>query len=228
MAGQALLLGATGLIGSHLLKQLLEHDIYDSVRLVGRRHPGIDDPRIESLTCDLDALPNCAPGTFRVDVVFCCLGTTLRKAGSREAFRKVDHDYCVAAATLAQAAGVRHFVMVSAVNANANGVSYYARVKGETERDVMALGLPRVTFMQPSLLEGERDEMRFAEEMGIKAMGLVKPLLGWTRADWLPVPAAHVATAMWMAANTEGPACQRLRYRDIERLVDDSKAIIKR
>lgn len=227
MAGQALLLGATGLIGSHLLRQLLEHDVYDSVRLVGRRHPDIDDPRIETVTCDLDALASCPPGTFRVDVVFCCLGTTLRKAGSREAFHKVDHDYCLAAATLAKAAGVRHFVMVSAVNANANGVSYYARVKGETERDVMALGLPRITFMQPSLLEGERDEMRFAEEMGIKAMSLVKPLLGWTRADWLPVPAVDVATAMWMAAGTEGPACQRLRYRDIERLVDDSKSIIQ-
>lgn len=227
MAGQALLLGATGLIGSHLLRQLLEHDVYDSVRLVGRRHPDIDDPRIETVTCDLDALASCPPGTFRVDVVFCCLGTTLRKAGSREVFHKVDHDYCLAAATLAKAAGVRHFVMVSAVNANANGVSYYARVKGETERDVMALGLPRITFMQPSLLEGERDEMRFAEEMGIKAMSLVKPLLGWTRADWLPVPAVDVATAMWMAAGTEGPACQRLRYRDIERLVDDSKSIIQ-
>ena len=227
MAGQALLLGATGLIGNHLLKQLLTHDIYDTVRLVGRRHPDIDDPRIETVTCELDELAGCAPATFRVDVVFCCLGTTLRKAGSRDAFRKVDHDYCVAAATLAKAAGVRHFVMVSAVNANANGVSYYARVKGETERDVMALGLPRVTFMQPSLLEGERDEMRFAEEMGIKAMSLVKPLLGWTRADWLPVPAQHVATAMWMAANTDGTACQRLRYGDIERLVEDSKANIE-
>lgn len=228
MAGQALLLGATGLIGSHLLQQLLANDIYDSVRLVGRRHPESDDPRVETVTCQLDALDKCAPATFRVDVVFCCLGTTLGKAGSREAFHKVDHDYCVAAATQAKAAGVRHFVMVSAVNANAKGLSYYARVKGETERDVMALGLQRVTFMQPSLLEGERDEMRFAEEMGIKAMGLVKPLLGWTRADWLPVRAEHVATAMWMAANTEGPACQRLRYRDIERLVDDSTAIIKR
>jgi len=228
MAGQALLLGATGLIGSHLLKQLLLHDVYDSVRLVGRRHPDIDDPRVETVTCELDALASCAPGTFRVDVVFCCLGTTLRKAGSRQAFHKVDHDYCVAAATLAKAAGVRHFVMVSAVNANANGVSYYARVKGETERDVMALGLPRITFIQPSLLEGERDEMRFAEEMGIKAMSLVKPLLGWTRADWLPVPAAHVATAMWMAAGTDGPVCQRLRYRDIERLVDDSKTLVER
>lgn len=228
MAGQALLLGATGLIGGHLLQQLLANDVYDSVRLVGRRHPESEDPRVEVVTCQLDSLDNCAPGTFRVDVVFCCLGTTLGKAGSREAFHKVDHDYCVAAARQAKAAGVPHFVMVSAVNASAKGLSYYARVKGETERDVMALGLPRVTFMQPSLLEGERDEMRFAEEMGIKAMGLVKPLLGWTRADWLPVPAEHVATAMWMAANTEGPACQRLRYRDIERLVDDSKAIIKR
>jgi len=228
MAGQALLLGATGLIGNHLLHQVLAADVFDTVRLVGRRHPEVDDPRVQTVTCELDALASCAPGTFRVDVVFCCLGTTLRKAGSREAFHKVDHDYCVAAATLAKAAGVRHFVMVSAVNANSRGLSYYARVKSETERDVMVLGLPRVTFMQPSLLEGERDELRFAEEIGVKAMSLVKPLMGWTRADWLPIPAEHVATAMWMATTTDGPACQRLRYRDIERLVDDSKTLVER
>lgn len=221
MTRTALLLGATGLIGSSLLRELLASDDYDTIRLIGRRHPDVADERIETVTCSLDDMERFA-SAFAVDVVFCCLGTTLRKAGSREAFYRVDHDYCVTAARLAQSQGVSRFLMVSAVNANPRGVSYYARVKGQAERDVLATGLGHVTFMQPSLLEGDRDELRFAEEMGVKAISLVKPLLGWTQADWLPIAATRVAAAMRVAASSQAATgCQRLRYRDMQAMTRD-------
>jgi uncharacterized protein YbjT (DUF2867 family) len=217
----ALLLGSTGLIGGYVLERLLKSDDYASVTLIGRRHPEVEHDKLSALTCDLASLGEHA-NAFRVDDVFCCLGTTLRAAGSRAAFYQVDHDYCVAAAALAQQERAVRFLMVSAVNARASSkVSYYARVKGEAERDVIACGLSAVTFMQPSLLEGERDELRFGEEIGQTAMALIKPFVSWSKADWLSIQADVVADAMVGAAlQTSSQAVERIRYRRMVALSD--------
>lgn len=222
MAGRhALLLGSTGLIGRQVLECLLQSDVYRSVTLIGRRHPEVEHEKLAAITCDLTSLSEHAKA-FRVDDVFCCLGTTLRAAGSRAAFYQVDHDFCVAAATLAHQAKVSRFLMVSAMNANPSSkLSYYARVKGEAEHDVAAIGLPAVTFMQPSLLEGERDELRFGEEMGQRVMTLIKPFVSWSKADWLSVPADMVAKAMVGAALLpSSQAVERIRYRRMVALSD--------
>lgn len=222
MAGRrALLLGGTGLIGGYVLERLLKSDDYVSVTLIGRRHPQIEHDKLSALTCDLASLAAHA-NAFRVDDVFCCLGTTLRAAGSRSAFYQVDHDYCVAAAELARQEKADRFLMVSAVNASTSSrLSYYARVKGEAERDVVATGLPAVTFMQPSLLEGERDELRFGEEIGQTAMALIRPFVSWSKADWLSVSADVVADAMVGAALLpSSQAVERIRYRRMVALSD--------
>jgi uncharacterized protein YbjT (DUF2867 family) len=151
MSRRALLLGATGLVGGLVLERLLQRPEWSSIVLLGRRHPPNSADKLDRIDANLDQLSRYEEA-FRVDDVFCCLGTTLRQAGSREAFARVDLDYCVAAAELARASGVQRFLMVSAVNANPRGLSFYARTKGQAERRITELGLPATVFMQPSLL----------------------------------------------------------------------------
>lgn len=213
----ALVLGATGLVGRHVLRALLHDPYWRQVRVLGRRSPDIEHARLAFDRGELDELDRYA-GHFAVDAVFCCLGSTLAKAGSRAAFYRVDHDACVRAATLARDAGCPRFLMISAVNANPRGLSFYARTKGEAERDIVALGLPTTIFMQPSLLEGARSEHRVAEEAGQAVFRMVKPLVSWSGASWLSVPASDVADAM--AALGRDPnisGVRRVRYRDIRR-----------
>lgn len=217
MSRSALLLGATGLVGGLVLKRLLASPDWRQVTVIGRRAPDIIHDKLRFVEADLGQLERHI-GEFSVSDVFCCLGTTLRQAGSKEAFARVDLDFCVAAATQAKAAGVQRFLMVSAVNANRNGVSFYARTKGEAEHQIAALGLPCVVFIQPSLLKGKRGEFRFGEEVGLTTLAAVMPLVRWTQADWLPIEAQTVADAM-VAAARSGPSSgvHRLRYRDMQK-----------
>jgi uncharacterized protein YbjT (DUF2867 family) len=224
MSRHALLLGATGLVGSFLLARLLHSDEWQQVTVLGRREPTLPATlnadlyknKLRFITADLTAMADFA-AEFSVDDVFCCLGTTLRQAGSKEAFAQVDLDFCVAAAKQAKIAGAKRFLMVSAVNANAKGLSFYARIKGQAEQQVIAEQLPATFFMQPSLLQGKREEFRLAEELGVKGIGLVMPLLRWSQASWLPVEADVVADAM-AAAALFGPTSgvHRLRYAELQ------------
>ncbi len=219
---RVLLFGATGLIGGRLLSLLLADDDISSVTVAGRRHPDIDHAKLHKVTLDLDALVD-QPGLFDVDLVFCCLGTTLRQAGSKEAFRRVDYQYVVAIAHQARLANVDKLLVVSAVNANPKGVGFYAKTKGQMEQDVSALGLRNLVFMQPSLLEGERNDERFGEQAGQRVMALIKPLVGWSQASWLSVSADDVAVAMLAAAKQrQDRAVTRLRYAEIMALSKQS------
>lgn len=211
----ALVLGATGLIGGLLLDELLASNDYGRVTAITRKPFSRQADGLENRVMSLDDMAD-ADDAFAVDDVFCCLGSTIRQAGSREAFRRVDFDYCVKAAQLAASRGAKQFLMVSAVNADPRGMSFYARVKGEAEQAVASAGVPSVVFMQPSLLRGARSEFRLGEELGQKAFALMTPLVGWTRASWLPVDASDVARAMAAAALAGAPAgVSRLRYADI-------------
>jgi uncharacterized protein YbjT (DUF2867 family) len=216
MTRHALLLGATGLVGGLLLQRLLSSSQWQQVTVIGRREPAQTHPRLRFIQADLGQLHDYV-AEFAVDDVFCCLGTTIKQAGSEQAFARVDLEFCVAAATQAKAAGARRFLMVSAVNANRRGISFYGRTKGEAEHRIAGLGLPVVFFIQPSLLKGERSEVRIGEEIGLRTLGVVMPLVRWTRADWLPVDARVVADAM-VAAALYGPTdgVHRLRYRDLQ------------
>lgn len=215
---RVLLFGATGLIGGELLSLLLADPDISAVTIAGRSHPDVEHDKLTRCTVSLDALADHA-GLFDVDVVFCCLGTTLRKAGSRRAFRQVDYRFVVAVAQQSRLADVPRVLLVSAVNANPRGVSFYARVKGQMEQDVSALGLRSLVFMQPSLLEGHRPEQRTGEQLGQVAMAMVKPILGWSKASWLSVDARAVAAAMLMASKqSQAEPVTRLRYAEITAL----------
>jgi uncharacterized protein YbjT (DUF2867 family) len=190
----ALVAGATGLVGRECLRLLANDDGVAEVRaLVRRPLPHRPGPNVRECRSDFDRLYE-HPDWFHVDWVFCALGTTMRKAGSRSAFRHVDFDYPLAIAKDALEHGASHFLLVSAAGANPRAPIFYYRVKGELEEAVRALGYPSLTIARPSLLLGERGERRFGEELA----KLVASLLP---SRWRPVHASQVASALVHAAH---------------------------
>ncbi len=213
MTRRALLLGATGLVGSQCLQALCAGTDYDAVTVLSRRPLDVADPRVRVEVLKLEDMVD-QPALFAVDDIFCCLGTTLSKAGSREAFHHVDHDLCVQAAQLAEQ-GAHNFLLVSAINANRRSPFFYARTKGEAEADASAVGPKAVHLFQPSLLLGERNESRPSEWLGIQAMRVVQPVFHGVRSKLAPVSAQQLAHAMTNVARANRPAgTYRYRYAD--------------
>ncbi len=203
MGKRALLAGASGLVGGYCLHRLLAHPGYDRVTVWSRRPLAIAHRKLEVELVDFDSLPDV---TGACDDAFCCLGTTIRVAGSKAAFRRVDHDYPLAMAKYARSAGAKAFLMVSSLGADPGSSVFYSRVKGETEREVMAVGIARTIFLRPSILLGPRRESRQGERIGIFFGRLVAPLLAGSWRKYRPVHADQVAEAMIHAANHDVPS----------------------
>ena len=139
----------------------------------------------------------------KADDAFCCLGTTIRQAGSQAAFRKVDFDYVINFAIAAKAAGVKRFLVVSALGANAKSCVFYNRVKGEMENALKAMNFESLHIFRPSFLLGERAEARVGERLGIKVFSALAPLMIGPARKVRPVEAKAVARAMVLAANSD-------------------------
>ncbi|HEX4910328.1 MAG TPA: NAD(P)H-binding protein [Permianibacter sp.] len=190
------LLGGSGLVGHALLQQLLADPDVHAVHLLLRRPllQPITDPRLH---CHLiDFAESDWHRLLAVDAVFCCLGSTIKQAGSQAAFRAIDHELVLTAATAAKAAGAGHFLVISALGADPASGVFYNRVKGEMERDLQQLGLAKLSIFRPSLLAGPRQEFRFGERLGL--------LLAWLLpAKWRSISATRVARAMWRASREQ-------------------------
>jgi len=190
---RALLVGATGLVGSLLLERLLDETTYSSVTVWARRPLALRGPGLKVETFEFEGL---ASHQVEAEHVFCCLGTTMKLARSEQAFRRVDYDYPVALARAAKKGGATRLLVVSALGANPDSRIFYNRVKGEMEAAVAAAGVPRTIFFRPSLLTGRRDEFRLGERVGQVAGFVLGSLLGKYR----PIAADLVAAAMVKAA----------------------------
>lgn len=199
----ALVLGATGLVGGHVLDLLLDSPAYARVRVLGRRRPGRRHRDLEFHGVDFDRLESHAE-LFRADDVFCCLGTTIARAGSQEAFRRVDHGYVVEAARLASEAGAEQFLVVSAVGADPDSRVFYNRVKGEMETAVKRFPFRALWILRPALLLGEREEFRLGERIAEIALRPLSSLLVGGLRRYRPVHAREVAAAMLRLAAEEG------------------------
>ena len=190
-----LLVGATGLVGRHVLAQALADPRVGAVTAPARRalppHPKLVCPHV-----DFDHLPEAADW-WRVDAVICALGTTLRAAGSESAFRRVDHDYPLAVARLARAAGTPAYVLNSAIGADAASRFFYNRTKGELEQALRGERFESLTFVRPGVIGGHREEFRLGERAMVMALGLLGPLLP---RQWRVNPAPHIAREMLDAA----------------------------
>ena len=199
----ALLLGATGLVGSRCLARLLADPAYARVRVLGRRCPADVHPKLECDRIDFDRLED-EPVSFAADDVFCCLGTTMAKAGSEEDFRRVDLEYPVRAAARAAEEGADQFLVVSSLGADPDSRIFYSRVKGEMEAAVKRLPFRAVWILRPSLLLGSRAEARFGERVAAALSRPLAPLLVGPLRRYRPIPADDVAAAMLRLAALDG------------------------
>ena len=194
MALSVTLLGATGLIGRECVRLLLSDPRFDRVVTIGRRAlpdeilEGVDRARLTERVADLARLEESADA-LATDRVICALGTTMKAAGSRDAFRKVDHDLPLEAARVALARGAAHFLIVTALGANTGSRVFYNRVKGEVEQALLALPFRATTIVRPSLLVGDRSERRPGEVVG-RYLGVLIP------GRYRPVRARDVATVL--------------------------------
>jgi len=173
----ATLIGGTGLTGSFLVRRLLDDPAITGVISISRKSLEISNPKLtEIFISDFAELSSIEPKA-RGELYFCCLGTTIKAAGSKENFEKVDHAAIVAFAKIAKAHDARSFTLVSAMGANANSSFFYYRVKGGTENDVGALELNSLIIFRPALLAGPRREFRLAERIFTKTLVPLSRLL---------------------------------------------------
>jgi uncharacterized protein YbjT (DUF2867 family) len=195
-----LLAGATGLVGRHVLEQALTDPRVAHVVALSRRplpaHPKLDNP-----TVDFASLPSSEPW-WSVAGVVCALGTTMRQAGSKQAFRRVDHDYPLAVAQHARARGAIAFALNSSMGASIKSNSFYLRTKGEVEAALSACGYPSLTIVRPGLLGGHRADFRLGERLGLLTLRLLGAFLP---RRYRISPADRVARALLDAALSGQP-----------------------
>ena len=193
VARVALVAGATGLVGRAVLAHLLADKRYSAVHCVGRRAPAQRDTRLTVHLADSFAGFKAPP----IDDVFISLGTTIKAAGSRTAFRAVDFDAVLAVARAARIAGATRLGVVSAMGADSHSAVFYSRVKGEVEEALLHLGFPTLVVVRPSVLAGEREALGQAPRAGEKiAIGLSRILGGLIPANYQAVPADSVARTL--------------------------------
>jgi uncharacterized protein YbjT (DUF2867 family) len=192
----ALVVGATGLVGSLVIEKLLKTDKYHKIRVLTRKPLSLLNPRLESIIFDFE---NPDSTLVWADDVFCCLGTTMAKAGSKEAFYKVDFTYPFQVATMALANNAKRFAIVTAMGADVKSMVYYNRVKGEIEDALRKLSYESLLIFRPSLLLGNRPEKRIGEQFGEWFMKLLKPIIP---TKYRAVEAEKVANAMVIIATS--------------------------
>ncbi len=208
---RVLLLGATGLIGSELLPLLLADDSIARVVVVARRVTGIRHAKLHEYRFDLAAMGQHADAFDGVETIFCALGTTMKAAGSKEAFRFVDHDLPLIAARLGLAHGAKQYLLVSSLGANPNARNFYTRVKGEVEAKLKTLPYRTITIVRPSFLLGARKEFRLGERI-VAALRFLFP----SRVK--PIEAHTVARALLALSKQMDPGTRIVESRELRSL----------
>lgn len=191
----AVLLGASGATGQHLLPLLLDDPRYARVITLGRRDTAIRHPRLDARTVDFERLAESLERA-RVDDAYCCFGTTLRIAGSEAVMTHIDHDYVIDFARAARAAGATRFAYLSAANANPDSAVFYSRLKGRTEAALKGMGFSDLAIYRPGLIVAERADRRLAESMLFPLLPLIDKLLVGGAAKYRSVPVETLARAI--------------------------------
>jgi uncharacterized protein YbjT (DUF2867 family) len=202
MTKQALIFGATGAVGRQLLDLCLKGDDYQQVTVIARRAAPFAHAKLNWIVCGFDALGSLALPTGLVGGdSYCCLGTTIKAAGSKDAFRQVDYGFVVMAAKLAKQCGVKSFSMVTAIGANAASNSFYSQVKGEVEAAVIAEQFSCLRLFRPSLLKGRRDEFRLGEAIAHWISLLMTPIFYLGLRKYQPIAIDKLAKALYTLTN---------------------------
>ena len=212
MAQTAVVIGSTGLVGRLLVQQLVEHPEFERVVSYARRPLGWSHSKLVERTLPLSER---FEERIEGDAFFSCMGTTIKVAGSREAFRRIDYEWPLRFAQACRAGGVRQCLSVSAMGANPGSPFFYPRVKGELEDSLIALKFPSLTIVRPSVLLGERDEERPMEAVSAGLLKVVGALLPGPLRHYRGVAAAAVAACLVRAALAPVPACRIILSGDI-------------
>jgi len=203
-----LLAGATGLTGEHLLDRLLNEPTVERV-LAPSRKPLAEHPRLENPVGPLQTLLPQLSGD--IDTAFCCLGSTIKEAGSQDAFRAIDHDLVIEFARRARELGARHLLVISALGAGSDSSIFYCRVKGEMEEALRAQDWPQLTIARPSQLLGPRMEVRPVER-------LTAPLSYLLPGKYRGIPACTLARALWRLALEDGDGTRVVESDELRKL----------
>ncbi len=196
----ALLFGASGLVGSHLLNQLIKDTNYSKIKLFVRSVTEIIDPKVEIIKTDFNNLQN-HKEDVKGDDCFFCIGTTKQNSSDKDEYRRVELDIPKEIAKIAKLNLVNSFIFVSAIYANPNSSGDYVRFKGLVEEELKRLNFPKLALMRPSFLMGDRKEKRVGEKIGIFVFKLLSPLLLGPIKKMRPIHSETVAKAMIKAAN---------------------------
>jgi uncharacterized protein YbjT (DUF2867 family) len=222
--------GATGFIGSHLLRELLANPDYERVIAVTRKPLALSHTKLTTLIGDLASLPALKPQLV-ADEVFIALGTTRKHTPDEAEYYKIDHDYPVRAADIAKTNGARSVFLVTAVGANAGSGVFYIRTKGEVERDILALDFDHTHIFRPSMILGQRDEYRPRERLLIAAWGALNPLLMGPADRYRGLTGEEIARAMANAAQYEAGKVRIYHWKEMAALLrerpDDSRSVMR-
>ena len=209
----ALLLGASGLTGSLLLQQLLQDDYYKKVIVYARKSLNIQHQKLQEMIIDFDTIDT----AVEANDIFCCLGTTIKKAGSKTAFEKVDFDYPLKIAQLQKNAGSKKFLVITAMGASANSSIFYSMVKGKLEKQLQLLQFCNLYIFRPSLIIGNRKEKRIGERIALILSTIINPLLMGSLAKYKSVTAVAIAKAMVFSAKENKPENQIILSDEIKK-----------
>lgn len=224
MERTALIVGATGLVGGHCLRLLLQRPEYTRVRVLARKGFDLRDSKLDARLVDFEGLPN-ESEMFVCDDVFCCLGTTIAKAGTQEAFARIDRDYPKMIAERTLRSGALRFLLVSSVGADIDSKNFYLRTKGAVEREIADVPFEAVYIFRPSMLLGERAELRWGEKIAEPIARLLSPIMVNGLRKYRAVEAAFVAQAMVFAAlKSKTRGVQVFEYDEMRRLAGASGA----
>ncbi|MDD2476597.1 MAG: NAD(P)H-binding protein [Dysgonamonadaceae bacterium] len=215
---KSLLFGASGLIGSHLLQELLKNDDYEQVTIVVRKDLNITHPKLKTLIGDFNSLPQLKADIIADDIFF-ALGTTAKRTPNKEEYYQVDHDYPVLASKYAKENGAKSIFIVSAIGADINSTVFYTKMKGEVERDIIALDFEHTHIFQPSMIMGNRKENRPLEKIAIKIFRLINPLFGDKLNRFRSIEGKDVAKAMNKAAKNQSEKVKIYQWKEMNNLL---------
>lgn len=191
----ALLVGASGLVGGFVLNKLLDDAYFSAVTVLSRTPVGIKHPKLSEIIVNFDKLENYQQ-LITADVVFCTLGTTINKAGSQEAFKKVDYEYPLQIATFAKQNGATSFLIISALGASTHSLFFYNKVKGAIEDAIAKLNFKQFHILQPSLIIGNRKEKRTGEDIAQKLSPIFNSIMIGNLGKYKAITAEQIAKAM--------------------------------
>ena len=221
MTQSAVIIGASGLIGSHLLDQMLNDHAFITVKILVRKELEIKHHKLRQVVVNFNNINDYTNKLGTGESIFCCIGTTQKKVkGDKDAYEKIDHDIPVNAAKIEVANGFKKFLIVSSVGANASSSNFYLQLKGRTEGDIMKFPFESISIFRPSMLLGKRKEWRPGERIGQVVMQSLSFAFAGGFKKYKPIEAEDVARAMIAQSKLNEKGVSLLEYMEIKELIN--------